>query len=57
MSANTLAKKDIREHMNIKHFEEIHKIFHCHTNEDGSSGFALEKVKRAFSIFLFSYII
>ena len=43
-SLENSASKDIREHMNIKHFEEIQRMFFSHVNEDGSSGFALDMV-------------
>ena len=42
--ANKEERNDIREHMNIKHFEQLQSLFENHTNADGSSGFDLEMV-------------
>ncbi len=37
-------RNDIREYMNIQHFEELHSLFENNVNEDGSQGFDLEMV-------------
>lgn len=37
-------KNDIREYMNIKHFEQLQSLFENNVNEDGSQGFDLEMV-------------
>lgn len=42
------ASSDIREHMNIQHFEEIQFTFLNHVNEDGSEGFYLEMFLKVF---------
>jgi hypothetical protein len=35
---------DIREYMNIEHFEQLQSLFENNVNEDGSQGFDLEMV-------------
>ena len=37
-------RNDIREYMNIKHFEQLQALFENHVNEDGSQGFDIEMV-------------
>ncbi|KAJ3393876.1 hypothetical protein HDU84_000839 [Entophlyctis sp. JEL0112] len=35
---------DVQQYMNIQHFEQLMQTFHAHKNEDGSSGFDINKV-------------
>ena len=44
MSREERERNDIREYMNIKHFEQLQSLFENSVNEDGSQGFDLEMV-------------
>nr|KAJ3422048.1 WD repeat-containing protein 49 [Polyrhizophydium stewartii] len=39
---------DVQQKMNIHHFEQLMTLFHNHHNEDGSSGFDIDKFRQVF---------
>ncbi|KAJ3065105.1 WD40 repeat domain 95 [Podochytrium sp. JEL0797] len=39
---------DVQQYMNIQHFEQLMQTFHAHKNEDGSSGFDIDKFREVF---------
>ncbi|KAI8614723.1 WD40-repeat-containing domain protein [Chytriomyces sp. MP71] len=39
---------DVQQYMNIQHFEQLQKIFEAHKNDDGSSGFDINKFREVF---------
>eukprot|EP00842_Homolaphlyctis_polyrhiza_P005998 jgi/Hompol1/639/HPOL_002560-RA len=39
---------DVQQKMNIHHFEQLMTLFHAHHNEDGSSGFDINKFRDVF---------
>ncbi|KAI8827856.1 WD40-repeat-containing domain protein [Chytriomyces cf. hyalinus JEL632] len=39
---------DVQQYMNIQHFEQLMQTFHAHKNEDGSSGFDINKFREVF---------
>lgn len=46
--AGGLSNSDGQQYMNIHHFEQLMVTFHEHKNEDGSSGFDIDKFREVF---------